>query len=286
MSELDTSQALLPSSPMMMASSPPPTSVIAEDSDTLSGLEQSNWSSRKHKPSENDDNFNGTAKKRKINVAPSSPAILGSDSATRTLSAATMGSISGTPASGTSANRINGQSGSADTPGPSGTPSHHASHSKLGPKANQGSINAQLRALDRSGKPCRKWKKIPFELKSFTGFEWSVDTWYGGPRELTEDEKAALEKTANKGKSDKAKAEDASAKAILPDSLEQLSTSALVPPPAPPPLTITIPSLKKDGKEKDKDVKDKEKKRDEESVPAGPRRFPAILLRSSLPEFE
>ena len=40
---------------------------------------------------------------------------------------------------------------------------------KLGPKANQGAINAGLRALDRSGKPCRKWNKKPFQLKSFTG---------------------------------------------------------------------------------------------------------------------
>ena len=49
--------------------------------------------------------------------------------------------------------------------------------SKLGPKANQGAINAGLRALDRSGKPCRKWEKKVFSLKSFTGVAWSVPTW-------------------------------------------------------------------------------------------------------------
>ncbi|KAF2234107.1 DUF1711-domain-containing protein [Viridothelium virens] len=48
---------------------------------------------------------------------------------------------------------------------------------KLGPKANQGAINAQLRALDRSGKPCRKWERKPFQLKSFTGVLWNVGTW-------------------------------------------------------------------------------------------------------------
>ncbi|KAL8327056.1 hypothetical protein RB597_003403 [Gaeumannomyces tritici] len=48
---------------------------------------------------------------------------------------------------------------------------------KLGPKANQGAINAGLRALDRSGKPCRKWSKGGFTLKSFTGVVWSVPRW-------------------------------------------------------------------------------------------------------------
>jgi INO80 complex subunit Ies4. len=48
---------------------------------------------------------------------------------------------------------------------------------KLGPKANQGAINAGLRALDRSGAPCRKWERKPFQLKSFTGVLWQVPTW-------------------------------------------------------------------------------------------------------------
>lgn len=48
---------------------------------------------------------------------------------------------------------------------------------KLGPKANQGAINAQLRALDRTGKPCKRWSKTGFQLKSFTGFQWTVPTW-------------------------------------------------------------------------------------------------------------
>ena len=48
---------------------------------------------------------------------------------------------------------------------------------KLGPKANQGAINAGLRALDRTGKPCRRWNKKGFSIKSFTGVEWSLHTW-------------------------------------------------------------------------------------------------------------
>lgn len=48
---------------------------------------------------------------------------------------------------------------------------------KLGPKANQGAINAGLRALDRSGKPCRKWERKGFSVKSFTGVTWHLPSW-------------------------------------------------------------------------------------------------------------
>lgn len=53
---------------------------------------------------------------------------------------------------------------------------------KLGPKANQGAINAGLRALDRSGKPCRKWTKGGFTLKSFTGVVWEIPRWTAPPK--------------------------------------------------------------------------------------------------------
>lgn len=57
-----------------------------------------------------------------------------------------------------------------------GTGATPASH-KLGPKSNQGAINAQLRALDRSGKPCKRWTKASITLKSFTGVQWSLPKW-------------------------------------------------------------------------------------------------------------
>jgi len=53
---------------------------------------------------------------------------------------------------------------------------------KLGPKANQGAINAGLRALDRSGKPCRKWARGGFTLKSFTGVVWEIPRWTAPPK--------------------------------------------------------------------------------------------------------
>ncbi|KAL3465149.1 INO80 complex, subunit Ies4 [Aspergillus heterothallicus] len=48
---------------------------------------------------------------------------------------------------------------------------------RLGPKANTGAINAGLRALDRSGTPCRKWERKPLQLKSFTGIQWQLPSW-------------------------------------------------------------------------------------------------------------
>ncbi|CZR53248.1 related to MUC1 Extracellular alpha-1,4-glucan glucosidase [Phialocephala subalpina] len=53
---------------------------------------------------------------------------------------------------------------------------------KLGPKANQGAINAGLRALDRTGKPCRRWQKGSFKLKSFTGVTWEIPRWTAPPK--------------------------------------------------------------------------------------------------------
>lgn len=48
---------------------------------------------------------------------------------------------------------------------------------KLGPKANAGAINACLRALDRTGTPCRKWTKRSFAVRSFTGYSWGAGAY-------------------------------------------------------------------------------------------------------------
>ncbi|KAI9722137.1 MAG: hypothetical protein M1828_004819 [Chrysothrix sp. TS-e1954] len=56
---------------------------------------------------------------------------------------------------------------------------------KAGPKANQGAINAGLRALDRTGKSCRKWNKNGFQLKSFTGVQWSSPGAWKTPQAST-----------------------------------------------------------------------------------------------------
>ncbi|KAM7190720.1 INO80 complex subunit Ies4 domain containing protein [Naviculisporaceae sp. PSN 640] len=69
------------------------------------------------------------------------------------------------------------EDGSIEPSGRGGLSAH-----KLGPKANQGAINAGLRALDRSGKPCRKWTKGSFKVKSFTGVVWEIPRWTAPPK--------------------------------------------------------------------------------------------------------
>ncbi|WEW59839.1 hypothetical protein PRK78_005320 [Emydomyces testavorans] len=73
------------------------------------------------------------------------------------------------------------EDGPADSNGRANGSTTTGSH-KLGPKANQGAINAGLRALDRTGKPCRKWERKSFQLKSFTGTTWKVPSWRAPPR--------------------------------------------------------------------------------------------------------
>nr|POE59285.1 ino80 complex subunit 4 [Quercus suber] len=68
--------------------------------------------------------------------------------------------------------------GATPKPGATTIPAH-----KLGPKANTGAINAGLRALDRSGKPCRRWQKNGVKIKSFTGNLWGVDSWKAPKRD-------------------------------------------------------------------------------------------------------
>lgn len=54
---------------------------------------------------------------------------------------------------------------------------------KLGPKANMGIINQNLRALDRTGKfKCRKWEKRGFRVRSFTGVVWTASGYQAPPK--------------------------------------------------------------------------------------------------------
>ncbi|KAJ8062363.1 hypothetical protein OCU04_008907 [Sclerotinia nivalis] len=61
-------------------------------------------------------------------------------------------------------------------------PNANGTSHRLGPKANQGAINAGLRALDRSGKPCRKWEKRSFIIKTFTGIPIEIPRWRAPPK--------------------------------------------------------------------------------------------------------
>lgn len=70
---------------------------------------------------------------------------------------------------------------------------------KLGPKANMGAINAGLRALDRSGKPCRKWAKGGFRLKTFTGVMWEIPRWTAPPKPSPEESQEVPTETSADG---------------------------------------------------------------------------------------
>ncbi|RMZ81856.1 hypothetical protein DV738_g1996, partial [Chaetothyriales sp. CBS 135597] len=70
-----------------------------------------------------------------------------------------------------------GTTESTGKPATAAGPSH-----RLGPKAAEKAINAGLRALDRSGTPCRRWIRKPFQVKSFTGVAWDVPSWKGGEK--------------------------------------------------------------------------------------------------------
>jgi hypothetical protein len=67
----------------------------------------------------------------------------------------------------------NGGASGAGTP----APATDKEKVKPGPKANPGGINAQLRALDRSGRPTRKWNKVPFLVKTCAGYTFYSTTW-------------------------------------------------------------------------------------------------------------
>ncbi|CAF9913262.1 MAG: hypothetical protein HETSPECPRED_001373 [Heterodermia speciosa] len=79
--------------------------------------------------------------------------------------------------------------------GPAPGPTH-----KLGPKANQGAINAGLRALDRTGKPCKRWTKSGFNLKTFTGIAWEIPSWRA-PKSTTVDDSGDASKSSTSSNS-------------------------------------------------------------------------------------
>ncbi|KAI1443883.1 DUF1711-domain-containing protein [Annulohypoxylon stygium] len=111
---------------------------------------------------------------------------------------------------------------------------------KLGPKANQGAINAGLRALDRSGAPCRKWNRGGFKVKSFTGVIWEIPRWTAPPKpkpQATPEEPAASAESSNKENKEgsQMKSENSNSHA---DGGEQRS----VPPSIPPSVNASSPA--------------------------------------------
>ncbi|KAH7262043.1 INO80 complex, subunit Ies4 [Fusarium tricinctum] len=120
---------------------------------------------------------------------------------------------------------------------------------KLGPKANQGAINAGLRALDRSGKPCRRWAKGGFQLKSFTGVTWEIPRWVApqkkAPDSSTEDSAAASAEGSSKENKENGQEGNSVSNSNSGNDVEMQSAPshhASSPAPAPAPLAIAAAS--------------------------------------------
>jgi hypothetical protein len=72
-----------------------------------------------------------------------------------------------------SLNNDGGTGSGAGTP----VPNTEKERAKPGPKANPGGINAGLRALDRSGKPTRRWQKVSYPVNTSPGYVFYTTTW-------------------------------------------------------------------------------------------------------------
>jgi hypothetical protein len=115
---------------------------------------------------------------------------------------------------------------------------------KLGPKANQGAINAGLRALDRSGKPCRKWSKGGFTLKSFTGIVWEIPRWTAPPKpqpesSVTESTPASAEGSSKENKEQNSQVKSEASNGVADVEMQSAPSPAVANSPAPLPIPVS-----------------------------------------------
>ncbi|KAI1823841.1 INO80 complex, subunit Ies4 [Xylaria intraflava] len=128
--------------------------------------------------------------------------------------------------------------GAVDSNGRAGGVAYH----KLGPKANQGAINAGLRALDRSGTPCRKWTKGGFKLKSFTGVLWEIPRWTAPPKpkpEAPADTTTASASGSNKENKDGSHMKSDNSTSNVEAEPQSIPPSVRASSPAPPPIVAS-----------------------------------------------
>lgn len=110
---------------------------------------------------------------------------------------------------------------------------------KLGPKANQGAINAGLRALDRTGKPCRKWQKGGFTVKSFTGTIWEIPRWKAPPK-LTVNGEIGSSSSGNSSKENKESSQGKSEQNSTSAAEVDAKSAQSIPASSPAPLPVAI----------------------------------------------
>jgi len=111
---------------------------------------------------------------------------------------------------------------------------------KLGPKANQGAINAGLRALDRSGKPCRKWERKHFQVKSFTGVVWELPSWRS-PSSQTNGDGSSDSRDVSQQSASNSKANDSSTAADSSGDAVDADPMLMSTPPASSPAPVMAP---------------------------------------------
>jgi hypothetical protein len=100
---------------------------------------------------------------------------------------------------------------------------------KLGPKANAGAINANLRSLDRTGKfKCRKWQKTGFRIRTFTGSVVELPSWKASQRAaaFSEDVKSdSTGSTDTKIKDESSALSDKSGLTPAPPAIDAMASS-------------------------------------------------------------
>ncbi|KAL5117286.1 hypothetical protein ACEQ8H_004845 [Pleosporales sp. CAS-2024a] len=100
---------------------------------------------------------------------------------------------------------------------------------KLGPKANAGAINANLRSLDRTGKfKVRKWQKTGFSIRTFTGSVVELPSWKASQRAaaFSEDVKSdSTGSTDTKIKDESSAVSDKSGLTPAPPAMDALGSS-------------------------------------------------------------
>ncbi|KAK5095855.1 hypothetical protein LTR70_003174 [Exophiala xenobiotica] len=118
---------------------------------------------------------------------------------------------------------------------------------KLGPKANTGFINANLRALDRTGTPCRKWARKGLQLKSFTGHVWELSSWRGSETSAlangtsdSSNKDVSMQSSSDQRPSEKSDAAAGSHSGDHADKMEIFTPAASSPPPVLAPLSLSL----------------------------------------------
>ncbi|KAF1914302.1 INO80 complex, subunit Ies4 [Ampelomyces quisqualis] len=100
---------------------------------------------------------------------------------------------------------------------------------KLGPKANAGAINANLRSLDRTGKfKVRKWQKTGFRIRTFTGSVVELPSWKASQRAAAFSEDVKSDSTGSsdtKAKDESSAVSDKSGLTPAPAPLDAMASS-------------------------------------------------------------